>query len=96
MIAEKLIGIYPLADPTRDFIVQDDGKGPYIAYWNTDKLGPQPDTESLPDAPPPDVLRLWDKITIKISLNHENRIRALEGKPAITVAQFKTAVKTLL
>lgn len=34
--------------------------------------------------------------TLKGLLNHENRIRTLEGKQAMTVAQFVTAVKSLL
>ena len=32
----------------------------------------------------------------KVLLNHENRIRALENKGAITMAQFKAGVKALL
>jgi len=32
----------------------------------------------------------------KVLLNHENRIRALEAKPAITINQFRAAVKTIL
>lgn len=36
-------------------------------------------------------------VLLKIAFNHENRIRALDGgKPPITLAQFKTAVKALL
>jgi hypothetical protein len=47
-------------------------------------------------APPPlDALSAWDVISAKILFNHENRIRALEGKAAITAAQFRTAVKAL-
>lgn len=37
-----------------------------------------------------------DVIQFKIALNHENRIRALEQKPAITAAQFKNALRALL
>jgi hypothetical protein len=37
-----------------------------------------------------------DYVSGQILFNHENRIRALEGKAAITVKQFKTAVKGLL
>lgn len=43
-----------------------------------------------------DPLEAWDIITFKICFNHENRIRALEGKPAITVAQFKTAIRNMV
>ncbi|AGE63129.1 hypothetical protein AW03_012830 [Bacillus subtilis HJ5] len=34
MIAEAIMFKYPSADPTRDFIVQNDGEGSYIAEWN--------------------------------------------------------------
>jgi hypothetical protein len=37
-----------------------------------------------------------DMVQLQILFNHENRIRILEGKAAITVAQFKTGVKALL
>lgn len=43
-----------------------------------------------------DPLDVWNAITLKIAFNHENRIRALEGKAAITVAQFKAAVRAIL
>lgn len=32
----------------------------------------------------------------RILFNHENRIRALEGKAAVTAAQFRAALKALL
>ncbi len=37
-----------------------------------------------------------DTVLFKIAFNHENRIRVLEGKPTITVAQFITGVEALL
>jgi hypothetical protein len=37
-----------------------------------------------------------DLVALQVAFNHENRVRALEGKQAITLAQFKTAVKALL
>lgn len=37
-----------------------------------------------------------DLVVLRGLFNHENRIRALEGKAAITLAQFKNAVKALL
>lgn len=46
--------------------------------------------------PAVDPLDTWDMISLKIAFNHENRIRVLEGKAAITLAQFKTAVRSLL
>jgi hypothetical protein len=36
-----------------------------------------------------------DILTLKVAFNQENRIRALEGKPALTAAQFKAAVRAL-
>lgn len=45
---------------------------------------------------PVDALETWDVIALKIAFNHENRIRALEGKPSVTVPQFKTALRALL
>jgi hypothetical protein len=38
----------------------------------------------------------FDALTLRIAFNHENRIRALEGKQAATVAQFRSALKALL
>jgi hypothetical protein len=37
-----------------------------------------------------------DAVQFKILFNHENRVRVLEGKAAMTVAQFVTVVKALL
>ncbi len=37
-----------------------------------------------------------DAASLAVVFNHENRIRALEGKAAVTLAQFKTAVKALV
>jgi hypothetical protein len=37
-----------------------------------------------------------DIVVGKVLFNHENRIRALEGKQAVTAAQFKAALKALL
>lgn len=55
-----------------------------------------PPRSPFPARTPPDPVDTWDVITLKIAFNHENRIRALEGKAAITAAQFKAAVKTLI
>lgn len=35
-------------------------------------------------------------VLAKVLLNHENRIRALEGKASVTMTQFKNGVKALL
>jgi hypothetical protein len=37
-----------------------------------------------------------NQLTVAIGLDHENRIRALEGKPAVTLAQFRAALKARL
>lgn len=36
------------------------------------------------------------EIAAKVAFNHENRIRALEGKSAVTAAQFGSALKVML
>ncbi len=36
------------------------------------------------------------KALVKVLLNHENRVRALEGKATVTIDQFKDALKPLL
>jgi hypothetical protein len=43
--------LFPNADPLVDFELRDnsDGKGPYIARWDTVKLGTQPTAQQLAD-----------------------------------------------
>ena len=36
-----------------------------------------------------------DIIAFKVAFNHENRIRALEGKQLVTAAQFRNALRAL-
>ena len=36
------------------------------------------------------------EIAAKVAFNHENRLRALEGKPTITANQFANALKAML
>lgn len=43
-----------------------------------------------------DPMDSWDRISLQIAFNHENRIRDLESKPRVTLQQFKNAVKALL
>lgn len=33
-LSQAILHLHPDADPLRDFTVQDDGKGPFIAAWN--------------------------------------------------------------
>lgn len=51
--------------------------------------------DPAPVALPMDLLDMWDLTTLKICFNHENRIRALESKAAMTAAQFKAVVRSL-
>lgn len=37
-----------------------------------------------------------DMLQLTVSFNMENRVRVLEGKGAVTLAQYKTALKALL
>lgn len=37
-----------------------------------------------------------DALTLAVAFDHENRLRALEGKTAITAAQFRAALKARL
>lgn len=41
--------LFPNASPISDYTCQDnsDGNGPFIAFWNETKLGPQPTQEQL-------------------------------------------------
>lgn len=43
----------------------------------------------------PDITSNMDILILKIAFNHENRIRTLEGKATITLAQFKNALGLL-
>ena len=72
--------------------VQSDDVGPGWTYSDGVFTAP-------PSPPPPperDISDLWGIISFKIAFNHENRIRALEGKAVITAEQFKTAVKAAI
>lgn len=37
-----------------------------------------------------------DAVVLKVLLNHENRVRAIEAKAPITAAQFRAALRALL
>lgn len=32
-----------------DYVLRDDGDGPFIDFWNEEKLGPKPNIDDLPD-----------------------------------------------
>ena len=62
--------LYPNADPSSDYEVRDDGSGPYIAYWNEAKLGPQPTPQELAAG--------WRSLAVATKRNEAAR-RAAEG-----------------
>lgn len=37
-----------------------------------------------------------DIATLQVVFNHENRIRALENRPTVSLSQFKNAIKSLM
>lgn len=41
-------------------------------------------------------LNAYDKLNFAVNLDHENRIRALEGRQAVTAAQYRSALKARL
>ncbi len=95
---EAVAFIYPNAKlGTRgDVQIVNDGSGPVIARWGI--AGPIPTDQEVTDALA--VLdtqgRGVDLVTLKIAFNHENRIRVLESKAPLTLAQFKVALKAVL
>jgi hypothetical protein len=48
------------------------------------------------DAEKESTLDRFDVLAFKVLFDHENRLRALEGKAAITAAQFRAALKARL
>lgn len=95
------VSYVPVTDPT---YVQWAVGGPPTpipteqALWDVlSALGmPIPATASVSDAEKDRQLSKADAVIFKVLFNQENRLRALEAKPAVTVAQFKAAVKALL
>ena len=52
-------------------------------------------TEGL-DAEKDATINRFDVLGFRVMFNHENRVRALEGKAAITANQFRAALKAML
>lgn len=76
------------------FIAPDEGNLDYQEVQEWLKAGNQlvePDPKPVID----EVDRI-DLIILRVLFNHENRVRVLEGKQAVTMAQFRTAIKALL
>jgi hypothetical protein len=75
--------------------IPNDQKNPdYREYQSWLSAGGVADPYIAPPATDP--VDAWDIISFKIAFNHENRIRALEGKAPITATQFRAAVKAAL
>ena len=98
---EAVRRLFPNASFTRDVILQDnaDGNGPFLAKWNLP--GSPPTDTDIANAmagprPDADVTGPINMAVFKVMFNHENRIRALEGKVAITAAQFLAALKSII
>lgn len=90
-IIDSLQGLRPGAQ----WVVRGD------AYQNIewlDKVQTIPTEAEVTNYVPPtmDAVDKWDVVTLKVCFNHENRIRALEGKAAVTPTQFKTAIRNLV
>ena len=91
-------------DFRRDCIVRDDGAGPVVEQWN---LPNSPPTDAEIDAQLTQIDAFMANATKdnelaslpigarKLLFNHENRIRALEGKIPLTLAQFIVAYRLL-
>jgi len=101
-LAHALMALRPGTRPLVDFICKDeaDGLGPYLVEGSM----VNPPTQAEVDAVTPTQLdnaafdksfRIVDETLLKVLFNHENRIRALEGRAAVTAAQFRDAVKTI-
>lgn len=64
-----------------------------VAYLAWLAAGNTPDP--APVVPAKDPLDAVDQVQFKIAFNHENRLRALEGKGPVTAANFKAAWRSL-
>lgn len=70
-IAQSILHKYPNADPLKDFRVQDDGEGQYIAEWNLPD--PQPTVDELVVA--------WDTREANRKANEYKELRRKEYPP---------------
>lgn len=62
-IAEAIVVLYPTAIALIDFIIFDDGKGPIITFWNTEKYGPEPTPQMLAAVTPDQVTTYYLKVS---------------------------------
>lgn len=66
--------LYPQAD-IDDFSLQDDGDGIYISYWNTEKLGEQPEKSVI------NAVVIPPKTTLEVDT--EKYLRRAQAKPLL-------------
>jgi hypothetical protein len=99
-LAHAIIALRPGSKPLIDFIVEDNGNGPTLKEGSM--LNPPTQAQinaltgaQLDDAQAAKAINNIDALHLKIAFNHENRVRALESKAPITLAQFKTAIRNL-
>ncbi len=103
-LAHALMALRPGSRSLKDFVCRDDadGKGPYLVDGSMINPPTQAEvdaltTEQLDQAAADKVASAiqLDDVVGKILFNHENRLRALEGKQALTKQQFRSAVRQL-
>jgi len=94
--------LFPNADPQNDFSLEDksDGNGPYIAQWDTVKLGPRPTTAQLAAvttvANKQESDRIKNKMIEKqLAANELTIIRALVENDMVSIAAFRISQANL-
>ena len=99
-LAHAIMALRPGTKPQVDFVCVDNGNGPTLVDGSMVNPPTQAEVDALTtaqlDAAQAEKSFSVEKLELRIAFNHENRIRALEGKAAITQAQFITALKALL
>ena len=86
-VERSTVGAGPVADPAVTTVLADRVT---VVITLRDK------TASEIDAEKEGRLDAYDVLTFKVLFDHENRVRALEGKAAISAAQFRAALKARL
>jgi hypothetical protein len=82
---------YDLATQVKSGPVETVGKGAVTRVWTVREM-----TTAELDGEKVAAVDGFDAVALRVLMNHENRIRALEGKQAIQAQQFRTALKALL
>ncbi len=103
-LAHAILALRPGLKPGIDFICFDDGSGPRLQEGSMANPPSQAEVNALTTAQldaaqadkAADKVDSMDVIIGKVLFNHENRIRALEGRAPITAQQFRTAIRALM